>query len=212
MITLDSVEAFNDACQEVHLLIDYSKRNNKIIKRYATFNKAAVVLLCAKFEAFFEDFLEEYANFHLNISSNHSIDRSIYGHIIDCIVNHLEVIKGKPEKRNEIVNKLETLCGSNEVRPINTFQVDPKLRFGRHGQKEIERLLKAFGFSDYAILDDVKSFFITFNSLLNIRNNIVHEDATPSLTHQTVEQYMKSVKSFVNGLEVVAIEKMKLAS
>jgi hypothetical protein len=211
MIQIESVEEFEEACKEIHLLLDYSKRNNKNVSRYATFNKAAIVLLCAKFEAFLESFLEEYAFYHLNISSNHSVDRCLYDHIVDCIINHLEVHKGKPEKRKEIIAKLELLCGSTEIRPISNFHVDPKLRFGKHGQGEVERLLKAFGFRDYTIEEDVKSFFIKFNSLNSIRNNIIHEDKTPSLTHQTVQSYLDSVKIFIDGLKTIAVSKMELA-
>lgn len=210
-LEFEAVEDFQDACHEVDLLIYYSKRNGKDLRKYATFNKAAIVLLCAKFEAFFESFLEEYAFFHLNISSNHSLDRSLYNHLVDCILNNIEFYKGKQDKRKDFINKLEVLCGAVEIRPINSYQIDPKLKFGKHGQNEIQRLLKAFGFSEYSTKDDVKSFFITFNSLNSIRNNIIHEDATPSLTHQNVKSYLDAVKLFIDGLVLVAIDKMEIA-
>lgn len=208
---IEAVDEFEKACLEIHLLIDYSKRNSKDFQKYATFNKAAIVLLCAKFEAFFENFLDEYAFYHLNNSSNHTLDRCLYDHLVDCILIHLETFKGKPEKRKEGVAKLEVLCGATEIRPINSFQIDPKLKFGKHGQGEVQRLLKAFGFSEYVIQEKVKSFFITFNSLNSIRNNIIHEDATPSLTHQNVQSYLDSVKQFIDGLKDIAINKMELA-
>ncbi|MES2377045.1 MAG: HEPN domain-containing protein [Bacteroidota bacterium] len=211
MIQIEAVEEFRDACDEIHLLIKYSKKNSKDFKKYATFNKAAIVLLCAKFEAFLESFLEEYAFFHLNLSSNLTVDRFLYDHMIECIVSHLEIYKTKPEKRKESIVKLATLCGTAEIRPINDFRVDSKLRFGKHGQGEVERLLKAFGFIDYAVSEKVKSFFITFNSLNSMRNNIIHEDATPSLTHQNVKSYLDSVEEFISGLETIAVNKISLA-
>lgn len=212
MIQIEAVDEFEEACTEVHLLIEYSKRNNKNFKKYATFNKAAIVLLCAKFEAFLENFLEEYAFYHLNNSSNRSLDRCLYDHLVDCILNNIEFYKSKPDKRKEGVAKLEALCGPNEIRPINSFHFDPKLKFGKHGQGEVERLLRVFGFSEYVIQENVKSFFITFNSLNSIRNNIIHEDATPSLTHQNVQSYLDSVKLFIDGLKTIAIDKMQLAN
>src|ERR1700744_289693 len=208
MIPIEAVEEFQEACDEIHLLIKYSEKNSKDFKKYATFNKAAVVLLCAKFEAFLENFLEEYAFYHLNKSSNLSVDRFIYNHIVDCIINIIELQKGKPDKRKERILKLAVLCGEVEVRPISNYDFDPKLKFGKHGQGEVERLLKVFGFVEYVNLDSVKSFFITFNSLNSIRNNIIHEDATPSLTHQNVKSYLNSVKVFIEGLALVASEKM----
>lgn len=208
---IEAVEEFKEACSEVHLLIDYSKKNTKDFKKYATFNKAAIVLLCTKFEAFFESFLIEYAYYHLNVSSNHSVDRDLYNHLVDCIVNHLEEYKGKVAKRKEIINKLEALCGAREIRPINDYQIEPKLRYGKHGQGEIERLLNAFGFAEYAKEDTAKAFFTQFNSLLNIRNNIVHQDATPSLTHQAVMTHLKVITDFVHGLQNIAVTKMELA-
>jgi len=211
MVKFDSVNEFDEACGEIRLLLGYSKKNASKSGKYATFNKAAIVLLCAKFEAFFEDFLEEYSFYHLSASSNHSVDRCLYDHVVDCVITSLELAKNKPAKKKDALSKLAKLCGSEEIRPMTEYSTDPKLRMGKHGQGEIERLLATFGFKEFIALDIVKQFFVRFNSLNNIRNNIVHEDATPSLTHQDVKGYLDAVSGFIKELAAVAGDKAALA-
>lgn len=36
------------------------------------------------------------------------------------------------------------------------------------------------------------------NSLIAIRNNVIHQDATPSLTHLTVDEHQKIYKNSSN--------------
>lgn len=74
-------------------------------------------------------------------------------------------------------------------------------------QGEIERLLKTFGFKEFVTVDLIKTFFVRFNSLNAIRNNIVHEDATPSLTHQDVKDYLDAVIDFIKELASVGTAK-----
>jgi hypothetical protein len=210
MINIEAIDIFKDACDEIHILIDYSQKNKTNLKRYATFNKAAIVLLCAKFEACLEGFLEEYIYFHIDNSSNLTLNRDIYEHLVDCVIDTIEINRKDITKRGKNIKALTDLCGMNEVKPLSNYQFNSKLKFGKHGQNEVQRLLNSFGFSSYVGLDESKTFFRLFNSLNNIRNNIVHEDATPSLTHQDVKMYLSTVSKFVIGLKDEAIGKMEL--
>jgi len=210
MISIDAITQFEEACGEIHILIDYSKKNRANFKRYAAFNKAAIVLLCAKFEACLESFLEEYAYYHLNNSSNLTLNRDIFDHLVDCIIDLLEFNKKNKSKRKINIKELTELCGTSEVKPLSRYPINSKLRLGKHGQTEVERLLTSFGFALYVDNEETKVFFRSFNSLNNIRNNIVHEDATPSLTHQDVQNYLVVVSKFITGLQTVAIEQMEL--
>ena len=201
MDKLDSTEDFYEAIKEIQLLINYSKRNQKDFLKYAAFNKAALVLLCAKFESFLENFLEEYAFEQMNVSSNKTLSKDLLEHLIDNILEELETTKNNPIKRRTHVNSLVNLCGNDEVTPISGFKVNSKFKGGKHGQNEVERLLKKFGFNTVLKEKATSTFFSKFNSLNNIRNNIVHEDATPSLTHGDVQDYLDIITSFVNRLQ-----------
>ncbi len=39
------------------------------------------------------------------------------------------------------------------------------------------------------------------NSLIAIRNNVIHQDATPSLTHLTVDEHKKNILKFIQLIE-----------
>jgi hypothetical protein len=205
VMLLDAKEEFEEAIKEIDLLIDYAKRNQKNINKYATFNKSAVVLLCAKFEAFLEGFLEEYACMHLEKSTNKNLNLDFQEHLIDCIMESLSVTKSNKIKRKAHIKSLITLCGDDEVVDIEEFKYNNKFNYGKHGQTEVERLLKGFGFSNFLSEDHVKLFFEKFNSLNGMRNNIIHQDKTPSLTHQTVGEYKEVTHSFVRNLQVYAL-------
>ena len=208
MPSLDAKAEFDEAIKEIQLLILYAKKNKKFILRYATFNKAALVLLCAKFEAFLEAFLDEYSFIHLTNSSNKNLESNIFEHLIDNILDTLEVTKTNKAKRKLSIRELISLCSENELAPCTDFKVKAKLKLGKHGQNEVERLLKTFGFASFVEEQKVQDFFARFNSLNNIRNNIIHEDATPSLTHQDVENYMTDVKVFITNLDLSAQDKI----
>ena len=39
------------------------------------------------------------------------------------------------------------------------------------------------------------------NSLFSIRNNVIHEDASPALTHQTIQDHRDNIMNFVDLIE-----------
>lgn len=210
MVVIDAVDGFDEACEELHVLLSYSRRNQSNVRRYRAFNKAAIVLLCAKFEAFLEAFLEEYAYLHLHNSSNLTLDAPLLQHLVDCLLSSIEECnRGRIARRNNLVKDLARLYGTTEIRPLNTYTINNKLKMGKHGQGEVQRLLNSFGFGLYVDEDDTKDFFTAFNSLNNIRNNIIHEDATPNLTHGDVENYLDIVSRFITGLHQHADNKLQ---
>jgi HEPN superfamily RiboL-PSP-like protein len=203
-----TTEFFGEALKEIKLLISYSKRNRNDFLRYATFNKSAIVLLCSKFESYLESSLEEYAYLHLKYSSNKNIDAHIYDSVVEEIIESMEIVKNNRTKLKPQLNSLAELCGNAEFSPIDHLSVNAKFSYGKHGQKEVEKLLKRFGFSAFAKREESSHFFKKFNSLNFIRNNIIHEDATPSLTDKDVEKYLDTISNFIVEFDKVAIIKL----
>lgn len=208
MANLAATDEFHEAIKEIQLLINYSKRNQRDALKYKAFNKAATVLLCAKFESFIENFLEEYAYELICNSTNKTLCKELFEYIIDDIIKYLEDTKNNKEKRKQHINKLVDLCSSNEIENLDFYRqhINSKLKMGKHGQKEIERLLTNFGFGEIIGTPTIVDFFRQFNSLNSIRNNIIHEDATPSLTHTDVQNYLYIVNSFVRQIQSKADE------
>ena len=197
---------FQETMDEVQILINYAKRNTKNIARYSTFNKSAIVLLCSKFESFLENFLEEFAFRHANISDGIRMDTQILEHYTNVIIDELTKITLK-EKRKPLIEKMVTLH-NNEPCDLTEYQINAKFNYGKHGQKEIQRLILSFGFEEF-IQQVNPIFFNQFNSMNHIRNNIIHGDATPGLTHQDVLSYKNLLVGFAIDLDEAGSEKLE---
>lgn len=197
---LSATQDFNSALVEVNILITYATRNTSNINKYATFNKSAIILLCAKFEAFVEEFLEEYAYECCNRTTNKSIDSPLMNHILDCLISNLDNVKNNTARRRPVLNQISSLVESS-TNPMNGFTVDSKFSFGKHGQRELTKLLTKFGYKTFNETKTTEGFYRLFNSLFNIRNNIIHEDATPTLTHRNVRSYKDLLEKFVEDID-----------
>lgn len=203
MNNFESVSDFKEAIKEIHVLIDNANISIHDNLQYRTFNKSSIVLLCGKFESFLESFLEEFSYYILNNFSNKNLDSFIKEHLIEVLIHELENKKNNLSKREEVLMKFVKILGEQEVL-CNDFEINAKFNYGKHGQNEVTKLLKKFGFNDFAESEENKVFYEKFNSLNNIRNNILHQDSTPSLTHQDVTNYLTTLDNFVDNLFEVA--------
>jgi hypothetical protein len=205
MDNFESVNDFNEAIKEIHILIENANLSINDNLKYRTFNKSSIVLLCGKFESFIEGFLEEFGFYILNNFSNKQLETYIKEHLIDILIKDLENKKNNPIKRGEILMKFVKILGNDEVL-CNEFEINSKFSYGKHGQSEVTKLLKKFGFNEFADSEENKIFYEKFNSLNNIRNNILHQDSTPSLTHQDVENYLAILEKFIENIHKEAIK------
>jgi len=206
MDKFDATTDFEETMDEVQILIDYAKRNTKNIARYSTFNKSAIVLLCSKFESFLENFFEEFAFHHAEISDGIRIDNQMLEHYTNVIIDELTKITLK-EKRKPLIEKM-IMLHNNEPCDLTEYQINAKFNYGKHGQKEIQRLILSFGFEEF-IQQVNPIFFNQFNSMNHIRNNIIHGDATPSLTHQDVSSYKNLLVNFATDLDQAGNKKFE---
>ena len=94
-------------------------------------------------------------------------------------------------------NRWETLC-----KPGKKAKVGTKFSFGKHGQKEIESLFERHGLKAFITSAPIRNSLQMMNSLFSIRNNVIHEDASPSLTHQTIKAHKDNIMHFVDLLEI----------
>ncbi len=212
MANLSATDDFYEAIKEIQLLIDYSRRNQKNSLKYRAFNKAATVLLCSKFESFIENFLEEYAYELIQRTTNKTVCRDLFEHITDNIINRLDDIRTNKDKRRPHIKKLVVLFSNNESSTLENYRehINSSLKMGKHGQKEIERLLSNFGFGSMLNTPHITDFFSHFNSLTGIRNNIIHQDSTPALTHKDVQKHLSVIDGFVREIQQYANVKLSL--
>jgi hypothetical protein len=80
------------------------------------------------------------------------------------------------------------------------LSIPSKLSFGKHGEHELVKLFRPIGINDvfevvevWTLDEDAATrtkvdFRGVFNSVTYMRNNILHEDATPTLTHRSIAE------------------------
>ena len=62
-------------------------------------------------------------------------------------------------------------------------------------------MLNRHGMGMFIKTPQAQSCLAILNSLIAIRNNVIHQDASPGLTHQTIEDHKNNVMAFVNLVE-----------
>ncbi|WP_353096368.1 HEPN domain-containing protein [Empedobacter brevis] len=199
MYNFYSFDDFKEAIKEIQVLVENANNFQNDILKYGTFNKASIVLLCGKFESFIESFLEEYCYEITSNYTNDKLEENIKHHLTDVLITELEKKKNNKNKRIEIITKFNMLYGSEEIL-CHDYTIDCKFSYGKHGEGEVKKLLKKFGFEDFVELEENKEFYKNFNSLNHLRNNILHEDSTPTLTHNDVEIHIELILNFITTL------------
>lgn len=193
---------FRKSISEVEQLIKYAKRNSNDIARYQLFDKAAIIFLSIKFEVFLEDFVEEHSRLIVNHQTNKAISVDIRQQYIEMAISKAVTIKKVGEKERYL-RQLSCLWQDNErdIKPLMDVRPSTKFNYGKHGQSEIETLFNNHGLSVFIHQPEVQTILRSLNSLICVRNNVIHQDASPSLTHQDVYGYLQNILRFVDLLE-----------
>ncbi len=212
MAFFDATQSFDIALSEVDLLLTKAKQSEQHLHDYLTFIKAAIVLLGAKFENYAETIVENYIDRlqqlepktkhlpkELRISSTTLL-------LNQCIGNN--GFSGKPQS----VFNLHTAASMwSDEHKHQTIKISNKFSYGKHGSGEMKALFSRIGISDIFIEcqlqhteDDSmleseptkKSISPDMDSFTNIRNNIIHSDSSPNITHQQIHNYKEKFWEF----------------
>ena len=198
----DSITDFLDSLNEISILIAYAQRNEKDVQRYKLFNKSAVVLLLTKFENFIETFLEEHSYFVLEKHTKTTLSNQMK---VQYIANAIEKASEYKDikKQSKVIEKLQCLLGSEEAKLDELKDLRPRTAFnyGKHGSNEITKMFQLHALDDFVAKTEVIMILKGLDSLIAIRNNIIHQDATPSLTHNDIKQHKNKIIRFVELLQ-----------
>lgn len=214
---MDSKEKFYTSIQEITFL-NQKIGNNSGDK--ALF-KSIVLLLSAKLEKYVKDSAQEYVQklLKLNLTKN-DIPWELFVEIIKNEVNTINKVK--------IENYLTKETYKERSRVLSLIWDDKKIlkslkcaefsiSISNNGTNEFERVYKKIGFpniinelEDYVLNDDVLDSICSLtsysikekiNSIIHMRNNIIHDDATPQITPSDIKLYIEVVKSFVDQID-----------
>lgn len=218
-IKLTNSEDFISTLEEVEVLLSAAESLDKNKRtEYAAFNKSALLLLAGKFENFAESIAEDYVDCINQLKPCHSLisNKLKLEHTFKMLAN-FDDYKHKHKHTNAIKTFAELgefwASSSNYI----CLNIDCKFSYGKHGEAELNKLLSTIGIDNIldkisvirykeSILDNEDSateadFKGTFNSVNGIRNNILHENASPSLTTEMVHNYKEEFQIFARELE-----------
>lgn len=199
---MDSIDQIRQNMSEVDMLLNYASQNANDVQKYQLFNKAAVVLLSTKFEVFLEDFIDEHSRKILNGHTYTSLPTDLKNSYVDSTLAKVSDISDR-RKKIQYMRLLMKLFNSNEetISTLSPIRPSLKFSFGKHGQKEIEKMFERHGLKNFINSSDVQNALRMMNSLFSIRNNVIHEDASPALTHLTIQDHRDNIMHFVDLLE-----------
>ncbi|KIU12920.1 MAE_28990/MAE_18760 family HEPN-like nuclease [Bacillus subtilis] len=217
MVNLQSFHNFTAALEEVKILLKLANEYEKEENSYATLTKSALLLLTAKFEVFVEDVVTEYIETinAMNITNLLISDKLKITHSAVVLKKLMDYIEhpNKDEQKIKVFKELAILWASEEQRvlPLN---IPNKFNYGKHGAKEIQKLFKNIELEnifDRVILytdkedsllesQEIVKMDVIINNITNQRNNIVHQDKSPNMTHKQINDYLKHLNDFSEKL------------
>lgn len=214
---LDSTTAFEKTLAEVEILLAEADRSADNEPKIAVMNKSAVLLLTGKFETFLESVAEDFlfAINSLGCHGRHVPLRLLAEHSVKAVQNLGQKLNsGELDAVRKAFSAISRLW-SDRV-PCTGLAVPCRFNYGRHGEDEIVKLFRRLGVDDIfeqvvvheatrEVYDSEETQQVDIrglvNSLTGLRNNILHEDASPSLTSTTIRQQSMSLREFAGGLE-----------
>jgi len=209
--SFSSVEDFNKSLSEVRIILKRAEKSQRNRKEYDICIKSALLFLVAKFEAFLEDLISDYVQIIESkelcpvdlpeVLKLHYADKLINDKFISELRNH------KPSVLRTIM-RLSKFCMGQEA--VNSIDIDKSFDYGKHGQKAINKLFSRIGIENilstctiYEMRETLTGSSRVYidiagdiNALTNHRNNILHSDITPSVTHQQINTYHKHLMQF----------------
>ena len=220
---IESADDFATTLVEVDLLLSESdecapgkERANEALA--AALNKAALLLLMGKFEAFLESTAEEFlfAVNQVGAHARHIPERLLLEHSVQAVsVAKDKLASGDVPGLRAVFVALGRRW--SELEPCSDLVVSCKFSYGKHGEAEMVKLFKRLGIDDVFTVVTVTTLGETYdgqapttidikgmvNSLTGIRNNILHQDESPTLTSDSLRQQSAALKMF-------AVELVKL--
>lgn len=213
----DRIEAGNEletALGEVDRLLDLARQadTDKDEDSYSLFLKCALLLLTAKFECFLEEVASEYIELLKRLNPPRSAlpeDLSL-NYVIRRLRDLEQLYRNR--KSDEYPKRLQEISDFWTDSDSRQLEVSCKFNYGKHGEKEVEKLLKRIG-----VLSPFELFCVSekdlgkesesivdvpgiIQSLTAIRNNVLHQNATPTLTDVTLDDQKKCLSIFASKL------------
>lgn len=209
-LNYDASNVFSSSLENIDTLICYAKeedKNNNENNR-KLFLKLSIVLMITKFQVFIETILEEFL-FKIRHSEFCYDKLSSFARLNSLKIyidkNHLNNNLNNPSKYNDKlletitrnIHSMKKHCDCSES-ILEEFEINTKFPLGKTGTTELIDLFKQL---DGRNIFENKIDLKTLDSLLNLRHNIIHQDATPALTETVVTEHQLYVKQVCQTID-----------
>jgi hypothetical protein len=218
MAEFEATDDFIAAMTEVDYLLRSAGNNQADAAAYNVLNKATILLLSAKLEAFIEQIVEEYC-FSLTKKQlpSERVPVRIRLSATQRLLSDEFLIALDRLKETKVVPALEAIgqLWHRGTMP-GEIAVDCRFAYGKHGEKEVRRLFQRLGVEDIfescKIIEDSQSYATPdtkselsmasdVNAIIGYRNYIIHNDGTPSVTHDQLDRYRRYLLKFVRRVD-----------
>ena len=221
---MQSKKDFDESINEVVYLNNIAQKdadNDKI------FFKVIILLLCAKLEKFVKDSTNEYISLLLSMNLTKEALPPLF--VNEVIKNEIQIISEKTVERY-IVNerdkersKVFSLIWDPKFILKNLEKEDFVVSISNNGTTVFKDTYKKIGFpdiisnlSDYKQETDIgglstfTAYSVTenINKVIKLRHEIIHDDATPSITKNDIDLYVAIFKNFVEQIDYVLTQKI----
>ena len=208
---------FGDALSEIEVLVQIAGSYERDVNKYSIFNKSAILLLLAKFENFLEIVVLEYVSNLVQLKLYPDLlpetmkIQSTNSALSDQFFTRLRNLKPSAIKELKLIMPLWSPSSR-----LDSIYVDNRFDYGKHGPNEIRKLFKRIGieniFEVCPVYEEKETLTRTtkvrvkinlvadIHAMTNHRNNIIHEDRSPSLTHYQIRIYRNRLLSFAGAL------------
>ena len=223
---MQAKENFDNSISEVTYLNVKSKTD---ISHYKVYFKVIILLLCAKLEKYVKDSTNEYLDALLSKGlSKEQLPEKL---VVELIKN--ELLKVKDKTVEKYVNddkckdraKVFSLIWDAKYILKNIYKNELVVSISNNGTTAFEDAYKKVGFPDIIKnLPDYEqhttmagittslsfSIYDTINKIISMRHQIIHDDATPSVTINDINLYAAICKDFVSKMDAKLTEQLSL--
>jgi hypothetical protein len=205
----EATKDFQNSLVDIDTLLDFAEKENTVnnASNRMLFLKLSIVSMVTKFQVYIEKVLGEFL-FQVRNSRKKNKELPLHSRLNSIKLISTEYILSKQLMDPEVYNEAKYKEVNDHVVILNRhcdqegviceeYCLNIKFPMGKTGVNELLNLFKQFEgkgniFEAYSI--DIEKL----NGILNIRHNIIHQDANPSpLTEVLVKDYMEYFKSLV---------------
>ena len=215
---------FDDSISEVAYLNNKSKTDTNGDKIYF---KVIILLLCAKLEKFVKDSINEYIDSLLSKSlTKEQLPETFVLEIIKnelLKVEDMKIEKYITDERCKDRAKVFSLIWDTKYILKHITKSEFVVSISNNGTNAFENAYKKIGFPniikslpDYEQQTDMvdvttsvsHSICNTINKIIAMRNKIIHDDATPSVTINDVDLFVAICTDFVTKIDAILTESL----